>query len=791
MSAKDLSQRSTRRWQSIVLLVATIAAGAGAYAQDDSDAPLNQTILEIRVTGNEQLSDQAVLSNVRSRVGQVYDETVIRADERRLLETGRYTNVVVLRTQTTEGVIVTFEVAERELIALLDIRGNDHFNDARLRRELTFSAGSPLEPARIERGRVAIEDAYRNDGFYFVEVTLDQNAFAQRRVIFNVVEGARVRVKRIDFEGNDAYSDWSLRQKVRTRRAIWILTRGTLDEQQLARDAVNVQNYYRQEGYLDAQVDRQLTFNDEKTEAYVTFLVDEGPRYRIGEVRFEGNEVFSDPELRDRLDMTVGEYYTALGLQRDTQAVSDTYGEVGYLQARVEPDTLFADPAAEAPDWAEVEPGQAPALLILVYNVRESRQYHVGRVTIRGNDVTEDRVIRRQVGLFPGQLYNTVAVDRSRQRLLESRLFESVDFSPYGDAEHMRNLLVTVEEGRTAEFVVGVGVTTNSGVLGTIAFTQRNYAWYDWPESFDEFIRGQAFKGAGQTLRINIEPGTEVIRARIDWREPYLFDLPIQLGLGGYVFTRGRETYDETRMGPQASLGKLFKNRWYGELAVRYENILVDELLSDAPPEVIADQGRHDLFGVQGTLTRDMTDSRWLPSEGDRLSLYYEQIFGDYTFAKTGASYTRYWTLHLDALDRKHILAARVEADGIVGGDSPVFERYYGGGIGNIRGFSYRGISPRSAGTDKVIGGEFNLYAGAEYSFPLVGDNLRGVVFLDSGTVESDYEITTYRASAGFGFRLLIPFFGPVPMALDFGFPLSKDEQDDRELVSFSFGWVF
>jgi len=146
-------------------------------------------------------------------------------------------------------------------------------------------------------------------------------------------------------------------------------------------------------------------------------------------------------------------------------------------------------------------------------------------------------------------------------------------------------------------------------------------------------------------------------------------------------------------------------------------------------------------------------------------------------------------------LDRKHVLATRLTASYICG-DAPVFERFYGGGIGSLRGFEYRGISPRPfPGSDDPIGGHFMVFAGTEYRFPIVGSQgkgeLQGVVFLDTGTVERDFEISSYRVSAGVGVRWFIPMFGPVPISLDFGVPLMKDDDDDTQILSFSFGWRF
>ena len=775
-----------------------LLAGLGGSAQpgraEEPPPAAPQTIVEVRVRGNKEMSENAILAMLKTRVAQQYGEQVVKDDQRRLMETGRFDDVIALKVQTDKGIIVTFSVKERPLVSAVLFRGNKHFKASKLRDEIVSAPASPLSLSRIQIDRETIENLYKADGFYFVTVNVNRQALELRRqVVYDIVEGPRIRVKKIRFvfDGPRSFRSLTLNRKVKTSRSWWVLSRGKLDNLQLARDVVNLRNFYRDEGYLDAEVDSDLQFSEDKTKVEVIFLIREGPRYRIANVQFEGNTVFPDRELADRLSMTRGEYFTALELQRDTTVVRDTYGEIGHLEAVVRPRNVFVDPEAPPPPWLELKAGAKPALLNIIYTIEEGEPFRLGRVTIRGNDITEDRVIRRQLRFFPEQLFNTVAVQESRRRLLEGRLFETVTITPYGDAPSVRDTLVSVQERGTAEFTIGAGFSTNSGVTGAISFTQRNFSWTNIPESWGDFIRGRGFKGGGQTFRINLEPGTEMIRARVDWREPYLFDLPISLGTGVYIFTRGRESYDETRMGAQVSLGKLFKNRWYGEVAVRVENVRLDELDVDAPPEVVEDKGDQILLGLGGTLVRDRTDNRWEPSKGDRLRFSTEQVTGDHDFTKAGAEYTRYYTLYMDALDRKHILASRARFDGILTGEAPVFERFYGGGLGSVRGFDFRGISPRSKGTDESIGGDLRLYIGGEYSFPIVGKDLRGVIFLDTGTVEEDYTITTWRSSAGFGIRLLIPFFGPVPMSLDFGFPISKDDQDDTQMLNFTFGWVY
>ncbi|KKM91664.1 hypothetical protein LCGC14_1226220, partial [marine sediment metagenome] len=363
--------------------------------------------------------------------------------------------------------------------------------------------------------------------------------------------------------------------------------------------------------------------------------------------------------------------------------------------------------------------------------------------------------------------------------------------SPVPSSPGVRDAVVTVKEGRTGQFLVGAGVSSSAGLLGNVSYTERNFDLLNWPRSWKDVKSRGAWRGAGQTLRLSAEPGTEFMRFRIDWHEPFLFDKPYSLGTRLFLFTSARETYDEARYGTLVSLGHRFPNRWYAEVSGRVEGVRVDNLeMPEAPPDVRKVSGTTALAAAKGTLVRDKTDSRWMPSEGDRLTVSYEQVTGDFNFGKALAEYRTYYTVWLDVQDRKHIIAVRVSG-GTILSEAPVFERFYGGGLGSVRGFQYRGISPRQGAFREVVGGEFMTFVGSEYTFPVFGQMLRGVVFIDTGTVESDVEITDYRASVGFGIRMHIWRFSPVPMSLDFAFPISKTSDDNEQLVSFSLGWVF
>ncbi|MBN1943593.1 MAG: outer membrane protein assembly factor BamA [Phycisphaerae bacterium] len=758
---------------------------------------LPNTVVEVRVEGNERLSKNAVLSYVKTRVGTTYDDAAVKADRDRLSASGRFSNVTVTRTPTDKGVIVTFKVAERATIGRISLLGAKHYTETELRKDLPISEGDPLSAASIQAGKRALLNKYHGDGFYFVEITVVDSPPAEKdEVIYRIVEGPRAIIKKVLFEGNHYFKDITLKLKAETKAKFWPFLNGALNVEKLDRDVQTIRNVYINEGFLDAEVGRRLDFSDDKNSVRVTFLVKEGPRYRINKVVFNGNTVFSSQELAGRLRFEQGAFYTTEKLRLDLKSLEFAYGELGYIDADVKSKKRFLAPQAPVPEWARDVDGGKPALLNLVFDVVENDQYRIGAIHIRGNSITQERVIRREFRFRPEQLYDTVAVEFTKNRLKELRYFDEVNIAPVDtDQKSVKDILVEVKEGRTAEFLIGVGISTNSGLLGTVSFTQRNFDFLSWPKSFKQFIKAESFKGAGQRLEIKAEPGSEMMVFTVGWSTPYIFDLPYSLAVKGYLFDRDYDNgYDETRLGVLASFGHQFKNRWYGEVGTRLEGI--DIKSSDySAVEILEDDGNHTLVGFRGNLIRDRTDSRWKPTEGDRFEFGYEQVVGSYTFGRFNSQYKMYHTTYVDSLDRKHVLAGRV-AYGQIVGDAPVFERFYGGGIGSIRGFKYRGISPRGHWPNgaihrDAIGGDMMFFAGTEYTYPILADQLSGVFFLDSGTVEEEFEFTTYRVAIGFGFRWVIPFFGDVPMAFDFGFPLVKDDDDRTQIFSFSLGWTF
>jgi outer membrane protein insertion porin family len=536
-------------------------------------------IADIRVEGNEQMSDNAVLSHVRLRAGQPYDDGLVQADVQRLLQTRRFERVTTERLTESGGVVLLFTVVERPLVKSLTVEGVREFKMSRIFRAIPFGQSDPLDRQHVEAGRERLMELYRERGFFDVSVTFDEDALRDNNVIFRVVEGPQCTVRGITFEGNDFFTAWKLRSTIGTKKRVWVFRRGYLDLEQLPRDEDGLRNLYVSEGFFDAEVGHVLDYSPDRTRVNVRFVVRQGPRFRVNELKFEGTTVFADRELAGRMELKTGKHFTSQKMQRSVRAVYDAYGEIGHIQAEVRPQRQFLPPDADLPDWASKLDGGKPALLNLVFTVSEGEQFRVGQIDIRGNSVTQDRVIRREIRVFPGQLFNTTALEESRRRLQELMIFEpqSVELVPQplegdGPGNNTRDLLVQVREGPTAQFVVGVGYSTNDGVLGHISFTQRNFDILK-PGGWDSIMRGTAWKGAGQTFRIMAEPGTEIMRASVEWVNPYVGTSEYSWISRAYVFDRGRERYSERRAGMMHAIGRRFPNDWYAELASRLEGV--------------------------------------------------------------------------------------------------------------------------------------------------------------------------------------------------------------------------
>ncbi|MHC4517677.1 MAG: BamA/OMP85 family outer membrane protein, partial [Planctomycetota bacterium] len=560
-------------------------------------------------------------------------------------------------------------------------------------------------------------------------------------------------------------------------------------------DLDRLRDFYYDHGYLDYKIEAKTEFAADRSGVAVTFEIDEGPVYRIGNVVISGNQRFPADVLRALVEITEGQVYLKPAVVRDALEVSRWYQEQGYVDAQVRQRVRFT-------------PDSKNNLVTVEFEVVEGNRFRIGIIEIAGNEETQDKTIRRvldEYGFTPGNWYNARVAPKEGGGLLESyaqraSVAQEVLIRPVDAAdgsEDRKDVRVDVKEGMTGMIMPGVGVSSDSGVIGRLVYRQRNFDISDWPEDPGGLLTPwRYFKGAGQSFSITLEPGTRYSQYYVDFADPYWRDKPVTFNALGRSWERYRESYDEERLKGYFGFEKRLKGRWRRSIGFRAERVTVDDLDFDAPQEIRDVEGDTPLFGVKLGIGDTAVDNRYRPSTGYVVGTDYEQVAGDYDFGVLGGNFVRYFTLNEDVLGRKTVLAARVAAATIVG-DAPPFEKFYAGGTGQygLRGFEYRGVSTRGLQTNvsnpeykDPIGSDWVFLAGTEVTVPVISENFAMLFFLDSGTVDTG----SYRLSIGTGVQIMVPqIFGDVPMRFEIATPLLKDDLDETQVFSFSAAGMF
>jgi outer membrane protein assembly complex protein YaeT len=810
-----------------VLLIASIGiAGrpSSATAQPDPDEParppagvlagdleaLGLPITRVDVVGNSRLPDSIVLNAIRTAPGDRFDPRTVNDDVQRIYALRRFEQVEaqyeILDGQATPAVAVTFTVSELPAVQGIAFRGNRSVQDDRLRQVVSISvglaAGGRGDPVLLGFAADAIERFYRDERkrpLANVRVRRDEET---GRVIFDITEGPRVLVRNVDFPGARSFTENDLRREVVTE--VWwpggfFGRTGRLSMPQIEEDVASLRRFYqRQKGFFDARVGRRLIWSPDLTEVQVEFVIEEGPRYTVGDIDFEGLEALDEADLRRRLAEEVGlEPGVPYDLDRVRAAINEivaAYSPLGYIYSPPPPGI------PQNPDHLNIGNDVAfrlePGVVDLTFRVSEGRSFRLGNLRVRGNDKTQDRILLRAFDSGPGDLYDSDDIRRATRRLQGSGYFSQLRVTPVippgGDVDDdVRDLLIEVEEMSTATLSVGASADSSGGLSAFIRYEERNFDIFDFPDS-PGAIWGDAFQGAGQTLRVSLEPGTRQSNASVTFFEPQLLDRNLGFGIDGYYRTFRQRRYRENRGGGRIRLSPGLGRNFRTTLSLRGEDVRIFDLdapISTRAPEYVEFEGNTTITSAQLRFAYTDVDTLINTTRGFQAETAWETygVLGGPSFQKVTAGATMFVPLYRDIRDRAVVFQLRGDA-GAIYNDAPFFERFYAGGFTSVRGFRDRGISPRSGTADDAVGGDFMVHGTAALGFPLVDRTLRGVIFSDFGSVDDDPELTTIRVSAGFGFRVNIDALGNVPIALDFAWPLNRRDEDELQVFSFSLG---
>jgi outer membrane protein insertion porin family len=758
----------------------------GTSAESNLSAPAAEDgepkqIGSINIAGAVSIDKDKILSKIRSRVGQQFDAAMAAEDAKRVAELPgveySYYNTAVV----DEKIQLTFVVVERNIVRSIVFAGNRKYLSKTLRSKLAFKKTDYLEPAMAEAGRVAIYEFYRKKGFAFVQVTLDTEKLSTGNVHYTIDEGPKVKIAAVKFKGNKALKTRALKDAIKTKKKELVFLQCYYTEEKVSKDVTKLQNIYYRNGFLDARITAEREFTKDRSKVRIIFTIEEGQAYSVEKIAILGNVHFDAERLQSGMQLKEGQIYNKQKASSGVEQMLKLYREEGFIDVKVEQNIKYI-----SKDRVNVD-----------FGITEGERFRIGLINITGNEQTQDKAIRQvlnEYDFMPGQWYNADIARGDGSGELEKTVkrmvvAESATITPRGEAPGQRNAEVSVIEGKTGMVMLGAGVSSDSGAIGQVVLEQRNFDISDRPKSFKDLITGKAFRGAGQTFRVSLQPGTEVSEYGISFTEPYLKGKPVSLDVGGSRWERGRESYDEERTKGYLGFEKRYKKHWYRSLGFRMENVNINDVDSDAPKEIRDVKGDNIIMGGRVGFGRDLTDDKFNPTKGYNFDFGYEQVAGDHTFGIAGGVYRRYRTISEDLAERKTVLAIKLLGATTVG-NAPPFERFYAGGTGTygIRGFEYRGISKRSGPDDDPVGSEWIILAGAEATVPLASENFAALFFVDSGMIDSG----GYRASVGTGIQILIPqWFGPVPMRLELAMPIMKSGEDNTQVFSFSVGRLF
>jgi len=347
---------------------------------------------------------------------------------------------------------------------------------------------------------------------------------------------------------------------------------------------------------------------------------------------------------------------------------------------------------------------------------------------------------------------------------------------------------VFVEETRTGRFMFGIAVNSDAGLTGQITIDERNFDIAKPFGGWDDVATGTAYRGGGQGMRIEAQPGNRVQRYLISFTDPYFWN-DISFNASAFYFDRNYIDWSESRYGGRLSWGYRLTPDLSVTGALRAENINIFNPRVNTVAALNDVLGHSDLYSGRISLMHDTRDLPFMPTEGHLFEISYEQVFGSFDYPRGEVTYSQYFMLRQrpDGSGR-HTLALTTKL-GFSGSQTPIFENYFAGGFSTLRGFQFRGASPVENGVQ--VGGQFQFINSAEYFFPLTADDMiRGTVFCDFGTVESDIALRgdNFRIAPGFGFRINVPALGPAPLAFDFAFPIASAPGDIEQRFSFFFG---
>jgi outer membrane protein insertion porin family len=784
-----------------------------------AQSSLKVSKIEIKHVGPLTVSDDLIRANIRVKPGDPFLRGSVDEDIRTLYGTGQFYDIRVDTNNTPEGVVVTYVVQGNPILVTIKFQGNKKYKDSKLLKKATSKTGEALNERKLFTDSQEMQKLYQKAGYpgttVKYSISIEQST-ARATATFEIVESPKVKITRVEFVNATAFTQKQLRKTIKTRRHwmfSWMTGGGVFKDEQFEEDKEKIATFYRNKGYIDFDIKDVQFEHPTPTTLVIRIILYEGRQYKVGTVKLTGNKLFSNADIAqgirraqpngvvkkvklgpNGLMMDVGDTFTPDGLEKDMKAIGDFYGAKGFIDVIPNSRNFFVQRV----------PNTDTGTMDLEFHLDEGQKNYIEKIDIRGNTKTKDRVIRRELAVSPGEPFDMVRVNVSRQRLEGLQYFEKVDMRPETtEIQNYKNLVVGVEEKNTGNLTMGAGFSSVDSVVAFVEVSQGNFDLFHPPN----------FTGGGQKFRLRVQLGTERQDYEVSFVEPWFLGRKLQMSVDLYRhdlnFQSLNDLYDEVRTGGRVGLTKALGSDFLiGSVGYSLENIGIllnghtvgTNILDDKvrivgqrpiPNAITTEEGYNLVSKLDFLLAYDTRNSVTLPNKGQRTSI-------STVFAGPFPGEKQYYRAELKSawyfkgLFPGHVIELLGEtgvADAYGGdGDVPFYDRFYLGGPNSLRGFRYRSVSPREkplfpaeGASKEPIGGDTYWFGSLEYSLPIIqsdkerGVGLRFAMFYDIGNVMASsysYDFSSYLDNWGMGIRLNLPI---GPLRLDYGIPIHTD----------------
>lgn len=739
------------------LAVAFNASAADVYIRD------------IQVDGLQRVENETVMSYLDIDKSKVVSEDKMDESLKHLYATGLFEDVSF--SVTPDGTLV-IKVVESPVIGERVFDGADKIDASLLEKEVQSMPRGTYSKAKVQEDVQRILDVYKRNGRYATAVDpkiikRDNNTVD---LIFEIEEGPAASIEKVNFVGNAHYSSDDLQNEIMSKESRWyriFSNAENYDAEKTNYDSELLRRFYLRHGYADFRVVSSVAeLSPDKTSFVLTYVLDEGPRYRVTDVAIVSEIKDVDTaSLNESLLFEVGDYYNAELVEKSILEITESLGKKGFAFVDVEP---------------KLERNPADASLALTFTIKEGARVFVDKINITGNTRTDDDVIRREFRIAEGDAFNASKIRASRRNVENLDYFSKVDIQTVPSADSNKaDINVDVQEKSTGYFNVGVGYSTVNGALVRTGVTENN------------------FQGRGQQLGLDIGVSQRAQDYNINFTEPYFLGRRLSAGIDLFHTSEDYQdegSYDSASTGGRLRLGWKYTDDLSQYVRYTLRRDKIEDVADDASIYIKEEEGSYtgSIFGQ--TLVYDKRDSAINPKEGYYLSFGNDiaGAGGDEKFYKFDVKAYKYYTLS-DYYTFKFFVNGGYIA-GFGDKDVRLSNRYYLGGY-NMRGFEYAGIGARDRYTDDALGGNWMIYTGAEMSFPIGLDELgvRGRTFVDVGALgkpdNMDPAIVEYSSSPRVSTGVGVTWQSPMGnIDIDLAFPVVKEDYDKTEVFRLNFG---